>query len=435
MEYNSSIRSRLVEPVLDLANDRVEFRFAADEVIKTNMRLLNLGISTEAAANTNFNTKAGVISMLDEVTLYDNNEVLDSIRPADNWLSFHHNLVSNRKQIAIQNVKIGNSKNQSTNNSGQVSVYNLQPYVTNGVDTTSNFTLELKDLLPICRAADYLPTQLFKNLRLVIKFKKDATSLLFNVPATDTASIKRNPLLAVDMLNNDQVVAQVLSSYRGIAFNAIEYDSFVDPTLETTPTTLPAGGKQSKVSKRLFGLQGKFVNRLMISRTPMLAADKVADVGAGPCLISSGGLRAVCNIHPSYQLAVNGANMFVHEITDTAEIVAMTTDTWGNFGTTITGTSFGRQGIEDANYTVMNVSAADNITALTKTSSDGYFGCFVQNRIQSIDLSVGRLQRPLPAQTIAADSVYVSDQLVNVWAEVRKSIVLNGSGGYSIIYN
>ena len=82
--------------------------------------------------------------------------------------------------------------------------------------------------------------------------------MLFNVPATDTASIKRNPLLAVDMLNNDQVVAQVLSSYRGIAFNAIEYDSFVDPTLETTPTTLPAGGKQSKVSKRLFGLQGKF---------------------------------------------------------------------------------------------------------------------------------------------------------------------------------
>ena len=153
MEYNSSIRSRLVEPVLDLTNDRVEFRFASDEIVKTNMRLMNLGCSHLGAGDTQYNTKAGVISMLEEITLYDNNEVLDSIRPADNWLSFHNNLVSNRKQIAIKAVKQGNAKNQSTNNQGQIGTYSLQPIVSPDAALTSKFTLDLRELLPICRAS------------------------------------------------------------------------------------------------------------------------------------------------------------------------------------------------------------------------------------------------------------------------------------------
>jgi len=430
MEYNSSIRSRLVEPVLDLTNDRVEFRFAADEIVKTNMRLMNLGCSHLGAGDTQYNTKAGVIAMLEEITLYDNNEVLDSIRPADNWLSFHNNLVSNRKQIAIKAIKQGNAKNQSTNNQGQIGTYSLQPIVSPDAALTSKFTLDLRELLPICRASDYLPTQIFKNLRLVVKFKRDVTSLLFsNAEAVNGVSILSNPLLAVDMLNDPQVVSQVLKSFRGIGFNAIEYDSFIDPAAPT------ADGNQTKVSKRLFGMEGKFVNRIMISRTPIANADKVADIGGVDLLVSSGALRAICNIHPSYQVAVNGANLFTHEITDTAEIVGMCNDTWGNFGTTITGTSFGRMGIESAAYDVSTISAADQFNAITKTSSDGYFGCFIQDRIQSMDISVGRLQRNLPAQTIAADSVYAGDQQVNIWAEVRKSIVLDNSGGYSIIYN
>jgi len=425
MQYNSSIRSRLLEPVLDLADDRIEFRFAANELYKTNMRLMNMGYVGSAASD--LNPKAGILAMIEEVTLYDNNQILDTIRPAYNFLSFKSNLVSNRKQIGMKTTLVGSLKNTSTTEIGQLSNILAPPPVTEDSTTTGNFTINLRDILPICRASDYMPTQVFKNLRLVVVFKKGVTTVLTQDITAAEGTTKANPLLAVDMVNNPSVVADVLKSFRGVGFNAIEYDSFTDGANSS------AAGIQTTVSKRLFGLDNKFVNRMLIYRSPLRVADLIDEDSQ---LISAGLVRAIANVAPTYQISLNGSNMFVNSITESAEVTAMTHDTWGQFATSIVSNKFGTFGYtDDGGVTAEPVSAATVGYADSNTSSDGYFGCMIQNRIQSLEVSVGRFQRSAPAAAVNADSVLNQTQLVNIWAEVRKSIVVDAKLGYVVIYN
>tara|TARA_B110000211_G_scaffold232689_1_gene297002 strand:- start:640 stop:1917 length:1278 start_codon:yes stop_codon:yes gene_type:complete len=425
MQYNSSIRSRLLEPVLDLADDRIEFRFAANELYKTNMRLMNMGYVGSAAST--LNPKAGILAMIEEVTLYDNNQILDTVRPAYNFLSFKSNLVSNRKQIGIKTTLVGSLKNTSTTEIGQLSNILTPPSVTEDSTTTGNFTINLRDILPICRASDYMPTQVFKNLRLVVVFKKGVTTVLTQDITASEGTTKANPLLAVDMVNNPSVVADVLKSFRGVGFNAIEYDSFTDGANSS------ATGIQTTVSKRLFGLDNKFVNRMLIFRSPLRVADLIDDDSQ---LVSSGLVRAIANVAPTYQISLNGSNMFVNSITESAEVTAMTHDTWGQFATSIVSNKYGTFGYTDDGGVIAEpVSAATVGYADSNTSSDGYFGCMIQNRIQSLEVSVGRFQRSAPAAAVNADTVLNQVQLVNIWAEVRKSIVVDAKLGYVVIYN
>jgi len=426
MQYNSSIRSRLLEPVLDLADDRLEFRFAANELYKTNMRLMNMGYVGSAASD--LNPKAGILAMIEEVTLYDNNQILDTIRPAYNFLSFKSNLVSNRKQIGMKTTLVGSLKNTSTTDIGQLSNILAPPPVTEDSTTTGNFTINLRDILPICRASDYMPTQVFKNLRLVVVFKKGVTTVLTQDITAAEGTTKANPLLAVDMVNNPSVVEDVLKSFRGVGFNAIEYDSFTDGANSS------AAGIQTTVSKRLFGLDNKFVNRMLIYRSPLRVADLIDEDSQ---LISAGLVRAIANVTPTYQISLNGSNMFVNSITESAEVTSMTHDTWGQFATSIVSNKFGTFGykIDDGEFLAEPVSAATVKYADSNTSSDGYFGCMIQNRIQSLEVSVGRFQRSAPAAAVNADSVLNQTQLVNIWAEVRKSIVVDAKLGYVVIYN
>lgn len=426
MQYNSSIRSRLLEPVLDLSNDRIEFRFATNELYKTNMRLMNMGYV--GSAESLLNTKAGILALIEEVTLYDNNQILDTIRPAYNFLSFKSNLLSNRKQIGMKTTLTGSLKNTATTPIGQLSTILEPPLVKEDVTETGNFTINLRDILPICRATDYMPTQVFKNLRLVIVFKKSLTTLLTKDTTASEGLTKPNPLLAVDMVNNPSIVTDVLKSFKGVGFNAIEYDSFTDGADSS------AAGKQTTVSKRLFGLDNKFVNRMLIFRSPTRVADMVDEENL---LISAGLVRAIANITPTYQISLNGSNMFVNSITESAEVTAMTHDTWGQFATSVVSNKFGTFGytLTDGDVVAEPVSAATIGYAGDNTSSDGYFGCMIQNRIQSLEVSVGRFQRTVPAAAVDADSVLNQTQLVNIWAEVRKSIVVDAKLGYVVIYN
>ena len=423
MQYNSSIRSRLLEPVLDLTNDRVEWRFAANELYKTNMRLMNLGFV--GADGSTLNSKAGILAMIEEITLYDNNQILDTIRPAYNYLAFKSNLVSNRKQIAKKTMLTGSQKT-SCSTFGGILDHMIKPTeITDTEATTGNFSLNLRDLLPICRATDYLPTQVFKNLRLVIVFRATDTSLLATTPAALPGTTKPNPLLAVDMVNNPAVVDSVLKSFRGVGFNAIEYDSFVDSADAT------GAGKQTTTTKRLFGLDNKYVNRVLVYRSPTRAADMANE----ETLISSGRVRAIANVNPTYQISLNGSNMFVNSITETAEVTAMCHDTWGQFATSAISNKFGSFGFSDADLLPSPSVAASAAYAIEALSSDGYFGCMVQSRVQSLEVSLGRLQKTVPANAVGADSVYSQTQLVNIWAEVRKSVVIDKDLGYVIIYN
>ena len=423
MQYNSSIRSRLLEPVLDLSNDRVEWRFAANELYKTNMRLMNLGFV--GADGSTFNSKAGILAMIEEVTLYDNNQILDTIRPAYNYLAFKSNLVSNRKQIAKKTMLTGSQKTSCSTFGGILDHMIKPPEISDDEAVTGNFSLNLRDILPICRATDYLPTQVFKNLRLVIVFRAKDVNLLATTPAALPGTTKANPLLAVDMVNNPAVVDSVLKSFRGVGFNAIEYDSFVDSADATV------AGKQTTVTKRLFGLDNKYVNRVLVYRSPTRAAD----MSNGEILISSGRVRAIANVNPTYQISLNGSNMFVNSITETAEVTAMCHDTWGQFATSAISNKFGSFGFSDADLLPSPSVAASANYAAEALSSDGYFGCMLQSRVQSLEVSLGRLQKTAPANAVGADSVYSQTQLVNIWAEVRKSVVIDKDLGYVIIYN
>tara|TARA_R110002126_G_scaffold215115_1_gene361243 strand:- start:5318 stop:6607 length:1290 start_codon:yes stop_codon:yes gene_type:complete len=426
--YNSGIRSRILEPVLDIVNDRAEFRFEPDTLYRSDMRLLNLG-AWIGTATTTFNAKAGVYGIIDEVIMYDGNVMLDSIRPAKGYMTFKNQLKSNRKNIGVGKIMKGHNLGfvvQATRD-GETQQAFQTPQVKFGASdaaaqaSTGRFTLNLSEILPLCQASEYLPTQVFKDMRLVIIFKKDTLNSLQSDANFATLTTLQNPLLAVDSIVNSAVVGQVLGSWQGVGFNAIEYDSFTDP----------AGTGQTSVTKRLNGLNGKFVNRVLVYRSPVDAASIVQ----GNVLLAGGSLRAIANIGSKVQISKNGANMFLNPISTSSETLSMCQDTWGQLNVLPSSACAGLFNAQDAVLTGNSNSVSAKGVCAQNRSSAGYFGCFIRDRITSLEMTLGRLQRPDAANLVDNDRALNKDQRVNIYAEVRKSIVLRKGGIYSIIYN
>jgi len=266
--YKSSIKTNLIDPVLYQTNRRAEFRFGKDQVLLSNMRVANIGITAPDIGGTFYtpNKASGLMEVIKSITLYDGSQVLDQQLKFDMYSAFKN---YNKDNSSNYNV------NNTLNNSGMG--YNVlgidvvvaadttflsalfEPRdITNNQNTTPTMWLDLKACLPMLQSLLYLPTNIFKNLRLVIEFNDSVT------PNQQTLT----PLLIVDEMSDTSVKNQLLTQFKGVDFVSVETDSLVvDAVFKAGDTA----DKPQSITKQLKGFNNKVLNKFFVVKQPSVA--------------------------------------------------------------------------------------------------------------------------------------------------------------------
>ena len=171
--YNSSITTRLIDPVFERAKFRSEFRLNPDTCYLSSLRLLNCGIFSTPAQK--LNGLVGSYGCIKSIQLYDGNQLLDQLLEAsiyNGWKNVNHD---NDTNLSLNRYTVSNdlgyvaSGNQDVQTDGSYPKDDIKVRTQAPNNTTDNKSwLALNDCLPFLRAALTLPTNVYRSLRLVI---------------------------------------------------------------------------------------------------------------------------------------------------------------------------------------------------------------------------------------------------------------------------
>jgi hypothetical protein len=160
------------------------------------------------------------------------------------WAGFTAYNTSNQKNTDVSKVLIRNELGYQytgtdipqadgtvgANDTAKIKHYFVAEKGNTAQNTSAKGWLSLKSILPILDTSLYLPTTVFKNLRLVIEYNTNNVQTNF----TGTGSTTVEPLLIVDEILNSEKQAQITSQYNGVSFLAIEHDRLMVPAMVAT---------------------------------------------------------------------------------------------------------------------------------------------------------------------------------------------------------
>lgn len=408
--YTSGLKTHLVDAIHH-SNLQTEFRFKPDTVYLTNARLANVGATGTAAK---YNPLVGNAAIIQSIHLYDGNQMLDQILEFPQWAGFSS--FNNRNQKNVDSQKVLSCTGLGYNYSnldipaadgstfGATHAKIEQHFTPKQADTVASTTakgwLSLKSILPFLDNSLYLPTSIYKNLRLVIQYNSKRNVIVGH------AAAPLEPFLIVDEIVDDQKQNQITKSYKGVQFQAVEHDRVylnqITPT-NTSTDTFTIGG-----------FDNKRVGRLLVVNTATDGAQITADTATVGC-----GSQSV--YRQKIQLRVNGQNRFWSSgIGRPMERLAKLTDTWGTMNAFPGSSDVGI-------LNKANVVAAD---ILEYVSRFDYFGCSIGDEVLELQLDYSRTGTTLTGGNAASNQALQ----LNLFAEVLKSVSVGGGGKYTIAY-
>ena len=423
--YTSGVKSNILEPVVDITNNRTEWRIPSDTVYLSNIRICNLALTgTETA----YNRLVGAYGVIKSISLMDGNETLDQLLVANVWIGFKQFNKTNSSSLNAERRLALNAVGYKYDNGGAVSDQIILPSaIADEEATTAKSYLSLKDVFPFLRSVDYVSTVYFKNLRIVIEYETNTVNLVTDVSGADYETCD-DPLLVMDEVVNDKV-RRANATFKGVTFLAMESDSAYIPLPSTLPaSTVPVTQTENVLIK---GFDNKYVSRMLICFTPRTEAVLVSN-GA---VFASGYVGSYASIDSKLQLRINGVNKLAGEgITRPNQRLAMLNDTWGNCNAVVGGNDIG---VFIADYLIYGGADADSIRALQKqyTGTADYHGILIADRIQDLQIAFTRTLQYDEAGASDKNTTQFNDSLkMTVFAEVQKSIVPRKGGGYDIRY-
>ena len=116
--YTSGVKSNILEPVVDITNNRTEWRIPSDTVYLSNMRICNLALTgTETA----YNRLVGAYGVIKSISLMDGNETLDQLLVANVWVGFKQFNKTNSSSLNAERRLALNAVGYKYDNGGAVS--------------------------------------------------------------------------------------------------------------------------------------------------------------------------------------------------------------------------------------------------------------------------------------------------------------------------
>lgn len=411
--YKSSIKTNLIDPVLFQSNRRAEFRFGKDQVLLSNMRVANIGITTPAAYTPN--KASGLMEVIKSITLYDGSQVLDQQLKFDMYSAFKN---YNKDNSSNYNV------NHFLNNAGMgynvlnfdvipdadttfiSSLFDPTPTTTDANDTPSMW-LDLKACLPMLQSVLYLPTSIFKNLRLVIEFNDNVA------PGQQTLT----PLLIVDEMSDPSVKNQLLTQFKGADFVSVETDSLVvDAIYSGDATKTDSGNKPQSITKQLKGFNNKILNKFFVVKQPSVA---------------SGGdtirrLASHLYFNEADNVRINGRNLLVgNGIDTTAKSLSALTDTYGTCNSYLNYQSLTNS---------FNKSDLLNTPEADMLGNQDYRAFRVGERVLQLDYQFSRLGVYSTNDAVSNTLSNNSSTTLHFFGEVPKRLQVNPNGTYIMGY-
>jgi len=421
----SQIVTKLIDPsIYSTTSSLCVFELDAyNTTYLSSLRLMNLGaFSADFTTADRYNSQAGVLSMIKQITLFDGSVVLSQLNAANVWAAFKSVNRDNSDAFSMRHMygdqaalslnsrfgdNTGTDDSQTypvvSNYSGELNVCGA-PLATD--DLSAKGYVDLRVLLKGLQAMRFLPTSIFKKLRLEIIWDLTPAGILSDVTRADSQISPCRPVLMVDCVSDPQTQMEMMSSMKQVVFDEIEVER-----TSLTATAEDAGVVVAPSQYILKNYDNKYVKRIMVAACPTStdALDASAVIG--------GGINGAFSLYqPVYQVVVNGANVLPGSgVTKINEGMAMTTDTWGDISTSM----FSYAGA------YVHIQAAEQ-AGTSVWASRCYLGTRIEDNVSNLQLTLGRT---------ATGITYLDGfRSVHVFGEVVKALQINDDGSYNIRY-
>ena len=415
--YSSGLKTDYIDPVYDRKNFRSEFRLDRDTLYLSNLRLLDVAAKT-AAGQESYNALGGCLALIKSIQLLDGNERLDAIHNFHLESAFKN---YNNSNEANRNVKSETTKNslgyvfngvQSSISSAQIQVANTPAQMNTTESTTAKSWVDLKKAMPFLDAVNYLPTNVFTNLRVVVEYNTDST-LFAEQSLTTFETIQ--PLLVVDEMQDSDTKMQLMKSFQGANYVSLENDRVIIPA----PNNVSAGNPNPEQSVNLLvnGFNNKRVNRMFIVNTPTVTSTfKSAGVDLG-----FGKLSSMAQLDQSVNFRVNGSNLYPYPIDRPNKRLGRLTDVWGTCNT--------------FSNDLFIVDGSNHIEKPDRLGKCDYQPANMHGeRVRELQLQYKRTNEYDASESSQSNGLYNQKLELNLFAEVQKVLTVKPNGEYDVSY-
>lgn len=423
MLHTSGVKTMLIDSVYNRSNFRTEFRFETEKVYLANMRLLNLGVVSNEDSERSYNSLVGSYGVVKQISLMDGNETLSNMVDFNRYSAFKSFTTKNDDNNSIKKFLQQNqmgyvfSDVDTSGNPALIESLDNTGSITNSETTTAKGWLSLRDCVPFLSSSQYVPTNVFKNLRLVIEYDTQRSS--FSEVADLSVSYQTTePLLVCEMMVNSKVSAQMMMDYKGLSWIDVETDRMVLPAITGVVTLNPNPVQQEKFLVN--GFNNKRVNRVVMLNVPSVENTyKVSDNFYSD--FSNMGSMGMLN--QSVQVVLNGSNLFTEPINTANKRLANVVD---NFGDACCPLGYGYY--EGMLNQVDSSTEVLNNTDYTAFSLGGA-------RVQELVIEYQRTGQH-ESEGIAGQTQRRFNQQLSLvlYGEVQKTLVMSGKGQYIIGY-
>lgn len=428
--YNQSSITRIIDPIIDVASNRVEFKFPSNTLLSANVRILNLGAVLETGeAAAEYNRFAGGLSIIKNIYLENNGETIDQILDVNSWIAFKEQRKSHEECQSVARNLAGNALGLSYNEAMKLGRSISTKPLKDTLAASGKCMLNLKDVLPFFGASQVIPTAIFSDLRLIIEYDTDVVKMTSrNTTIFDT--IMLNPFISVEEVLDRDLVRQMTVDYQGVSFQSIERDL---ATISATKATVAVAVGDvptdlnlviNRHTALLKGFDNKYLSRLLVVVKTLAPNGYKATATA---VAGGGGLGGVSVLRPVINVVVNGSNKLAGVgLNSQSEIQARCIDTWGDLCVSTL-----------ANAPSLFDPADVYQSPLEYVGYQSYIGLEIREFIQNLSIDFGFSTQVNSDTAAAVDQSFDrlnADMHLLVFGECRKSIMMGGSGGYTISY-
>tara|TARA_R110000850_G_scaffold107542_2_gene219270 strand:- start:576 stop:1898 length:1323 start_codon:yes stop_codon:yes gene_type:complete len=431
--------TRIIDPVFDRAGFRAEFRLPPGNVYMSNMRLLNIGITS--SLDDSYNNLVGALSVIRSIAIFDGSQLLDQINIADLVLAFKSANRRNDENISqyrqLQLVGTGYVASGQYTMTGSVfdnddiKVRKQTGYSNN---VGKNAWISLRELLDFCRSSMIIPTSTFKQLRVVVDYHQSAfinkNCVLKN---NGTTSSTASALLVVDEVNDGEAKDSMMSGYEGVVFRPLETDSVVVPSVSGVADNAASSQIEKTHSFLVNGFNNKRLSKIAVFQQPTDAGTWQSGTGN----VGFMGFASKAQWRSSLQVRINGSNVLPGAgIQGTSSGIAPTA---ADPGVSVQGGSRANRTLRKLTETwgsfnvvpCMNWCGSTQRTDLTQVQGMGdldIFGLRIEENVNEFQLQYSRFG--------LFDNQTQNQQLnLVIIGEVEKAVVMNRDGTYNVVYS
>jgi len=442
--YNSDITTRVLEPS-NHSNGRTEFRLDNNSCYLSNLRLINVGGTTNDGAYAN--QAEGPRCVIKQIELYSGNQLLDQIVNFNQWDVFRTMTSSNDSQLskgqALRQTEWGfvaagqaDWADPDTDPDPSQSSIKVTKLFTQGAsnlpavaDLKKTAWVSLQDVFSFLASSIHLPTGILKDLRLVVIYNNLAEMNKLSTRNDQTAFAPTRPLLIADEVNPGPMFDSFVASYKGVNYTPVEGDRVIQPAIALGDLADTAAGSQlEKNSNNLMnGFTNKYVEKLVImfqgtdANTWVNPVSAGAGGGAGANYNNAlvGALGSSNQWRQRVQVRVNGANKLPRQgLEGKNRTLAMLADHYADYVNS-----------QASNW----VGVQDRTQVTTLDPSFGNYVCIpVEENVSELQITYQRYG--IYGATAASNAGTRQQLVMNVFGIVRKSLMVRDNGSFVIQY-